>query len=137
MTKVMVFGTFDVIHQGHLNFFRQAKKLGDYLIVVIACDRTVEKIKGQQPIYSETIRKDKVLKTGLPNEVIMGNYPDPYQVIVDNNPDIVALGYDQNSFTDNLKEKLEKRGIKTEIVRLNPYHPEKFKSSLIKKAGKT
>ena len=45
MKKVMVFGTFDGLHEGHLDFFRQAREYGDYLIVAVARDVNVKKIK--------------------------------------------------------------------------------------------
>ena len=48
MKKVILFGTFDIFHKGHKNFLEQAQEFGDYLIVVIARDKTVKKIKGKK-----------------------------------------------------------------------------------------
>ena len=48
MRKVMVFGTFDIIHKGHINMLIQAKKLGDFLVVVLACDKTIEAVKNRK-----------------------------------------------------------------------------------------
>ena len=56
MTKVMVFGTFDPLHPGHVDFFRQAKQHGDELVVVVALDSTVEKTKGRKPSLGENAR---------------------------------------------------------------------------------
>ncbi|HEY4500387.1 MAG TPA: adenylyltransferase/cytidyltransferase family protein, partial [Candidatus Paceibacterota bacterium] len=50
MKRVMVFGTFDILHPGHLYFLRAAKKLGDYLIVSLARDVNVRKIKGRKAL---------------------------------------------------------------------------------------
>ena len=49
MEKIMVFGTFDGVHKGHINFFKQARVLSKnpYLIVSIARDKNVKKIKGK------------------------------------------------------------------------------------------
>jgi FAD synthetase len=42
---VMTFGTFDLLHPGHLHYLSEAKKLGDYLITIVARDATVERLK--------------------------------------------------------------------------------------------
>ena len=60
MKAVMVFGTFDILHPGHINFFKQAKKYGN-LIAVIARDRTVKQVKGRLPKYSEKQRLKAIL----------------------------------------------------------------------------
>ena len=46
MKKVMCSGTFDGLHPGHFNFFKQAKSKGDYLTVIVARDENVEKIRN-------------------------------------------------------------------------------------------
>jgi len=55
MKKVICFGTFDLLHLGHLNYFQQAKKQGDYLIVVIATDKT-KQTQRKQTIFTEQER---------------------------------------------------------------------------------
>jgi FAD synthetase len=102
--KVMVFGTFDGLHQGHLNLFTQARKYGNYLIVVVARDVNVLKIKGHEPRKSERQRLKDVSDVELVSLAVLGNIKDPYAVIRRYRPSIIALGYDQNSFTENLKE---------------------------------
>ena len=54
MIKVLVFGTFDIIHPGHVFFLNQAKKLGDFLCVVVSRDETVNELKREYPnlLYS-------------------------------------------------------------------------------------
>jgi cytidyltransferase-like protein len=56
----MIFGTFDHLHPGHLDFFTQAKTYGDYLIVVVARDINVKKIKGHNPDKNENVRLREV-----------------------------------------------------------------------------
>ncbi len=63
---------------------------------------------------------------------LLGDKEDPYKVIEEQKPDVICIGYDQDSYTENLEEELKKRGINAEIVILNPYMPEKYKSSKIK-----
>lgn len=130
MKKVLVFGTFDGLHPGHINFFEQAKKLGDYLVVVVGRDVTVNEVKGRFPKRSELLRLKAVQQCQLVNEAMLGNIGNPYEIIKKIKPDIIALGYDQNSFSAGLPEYIKKEDLKIEIVRLKPYKPETYKSSL-------
>jgi len=132
LKKVLVFGTFDGLHPGHINFFQQAKKLGDELIIVVARDATVERVKGRRPRKNENARLSDARNAGIAGEVLLGNLGDPYAIIKQIKPDIIALGYDQTSFTANLESELKKAAISVKIVRLKPHKPEIFKSSLIK-----
>ena len=131
MKKVLVFGTFDGLHPGHINFFEQAKKLGDYLVVVVGRDVTVNKIKGRFPKRSELLCLKAVQQCQLVNEAMLGNIGNPYEIIKKIKPDIIALGYDQNSFSAGLAEFIKKENLKIEIVRLKPYKPEIYKSSFL------
>jgi len=54
--RVMVFGAFDHLHPGHLDYFRQTRHFGDELVVVVARDKNVLKIKGRLPREDEKIR---------------------------------------------------------------------------------
>jgi len=133
MKKVMVFGTFDGVHPGHENFFEQAKERGDYLIAVVARDKTVEKVKGQKPEYSEVERRTMVAANPNVDLAVLGKYRDKFEIICEHEPDILCLGYDQNSFVENIDVELKKRGLTPQIIRLEAYRPDVYKSSLLKK----
>ena len=94
MKTAMAFGTFDLLHPGHINFLSQAKKHGE-LIVIIARDRTVKKIKGKLPLHNEKQRLGAVKSLKLASKVILGSLIDKYAAIKKYKPDIIALGYDQ------------------------------------------
>lgn len=130
---VLVFGTFDGLHEGHLDFFRQAKARGTRLVVVVARDTTVEEVKGHTPTEGELRRLEEVKKSDFVDQALLGHRGDKYRIVEEVRPDIIALGYDQNAFVSSLEEELVKRNLKAKIVRLEPYHPEKYKSSLLKK----
>lgn len=130
MKKVMIFGTFDMIHPGHINMIKQAKKYGDYLIVVIARDSTVEKVKGRLPRNSEQIRLQAMIDSNLADKVILGNEGDKFKVIQNEQPDVIALGYDQKIIVEDLEKKV---GENVQIVRLEPFQPEIYKTSLLLK----
>ena len=125
MKKVLVFGTFDLLHPGHINFLEQAKKQGDFLVVIVARDENVNDIKGMYPEEDEKTRKNKLAALDIVDEVIMGykNYKKRMDIIREINPNIICLGYDQD---------VKLPGGKYDVIKLKPYQPEKFKSSLLK-----
>jgi FAD synthetase len=125
---VMGFGTFDVLHPGHLFYLNELKKLGDELVVVIARDSNVEKIKGRLPHHDEIARRQAILDTGVPDTVVLGDEKDFYKVVRDFKPSVLGFGYDQRADLDALKMLFPK----IEMVRLGAHHPYKYKSSLIK-----
>lgn len=57
-TKTLVGGCFDLLHYGHLSFFKAAKKLGDYLIVGLEPDTTIERLKRAAPIHTQKQRAE-------------------------------------------------------------------------------
>lgn len=131
MKSVMVFGTFDLLHEGHLYLFKEAKKHGDTLIVVVARDTSVKKIKGFAPHQNELQRLEKVKKCSLVDKALLGYEDDFYQVIEEQKPTVLCFGYDQDK--QNINVELKKRKINAEIITLTAFEPEKFKSSLMRK----
>ena len=131
--KVLAFGTFDYLHEGHESYLQQAKELGNYLMVVVAKDETVRKIKGSPPDNTERKRQKALKALPYVDKVISGNRGDKFKAIKQYKPDIIALGYDQFVFTHQLKGILIQNKLNTEIVRLKPFKPDILKSSIIKK----
>lgn len=131
MKKVLVFGTFDGLHNGHLNFFEQAKHYGDYLIAVVARDKTVKKIKNRFPSKNKSERLKNIQKCKLVNEARLGYEDNPYRIIEEIKPDVICLGYDQESFTKDLSREFKKMELKIKIYRMRPYKPEKYHSLII------
>jgi len=131
--RVMVFGTFDYLHAGHENLFIQARSLGDEIIAIIARDKTVRNIKGEIPDHSEKERLENLKNTGWAEMVYLGNAKDKTKVIKEYRPDIIALGYDQFAFTYRLEKFLMDIKLDAKIIRLTPYRPDMYKSSIIKK----
>ncbi len=130
---VMAFGTFDFFHDGHHHFLSRAKELGDFLIVVIARDKTVRQIKGEEPANNERKRLNKVKSKGVADKVILGYHKDKHKVLRKYRPDIIALGYDQYVFTQTLKKTLIDLKMDTQIHRLEAHFPQVYKSSLIRR----
>lgn len=135
MKEILVFGTFDVFHYGHLQFLKQAKKLGDYLTVVIARDENVIKIKKRKPFHTEKERKEIIESLKIVDKAVLGDKKDVYKVIKEEKPNVIVLGYDQNTFVDKLEDYLKKEEINSIIVRLKPFKENRLKSRLIKVSG--
>lgn len=135
LEKILVFGTFDGVHQGHLNMFKQAKRLSKnpYLIVSIARDQNVLRIKNKLPFNKENKRKKLVEETLVPDKVILGSLKNYLEHIVKESPDYIALGYDQVHYTENLKKDLKDHGLSPKIRRLKPYKQNIYKNSLLNK----
>ena len=129
---VMAFGTFDFLHAGHENFLRQAKELGQELLVVLARDNTVRSVKGRDPVNNERKRLKNLRQSGWADKVILGNQTDKHKVILQYKPAVIALGYDQFVFTQTLQKTLIDHNLNSEIVRLTAYFPQVYKSSLIR-----
>jgi len=129
MKRVMVFGTFDILHPGHIYFLKQAKKYGDFLIVSIARQKHIQRIKGRDAIHSEQERKKLLESIKYVNKVVLGSKDDYIGHILRQKPDIIVLGYDQKHFTERLGRKLGKKGLNVRIVRLKAYKSGIYKSS--------
>lgn len=126
----MTFGTFDLLHPGHIFYLEGAKKLWDYLITIVARDKTVEVLKWKKPRESERVRMTKLQKSGVPHEVILWSLSDHYDVIVQKKPDVLCFWYDQRSFNgEKLNKYLKEHKLAPEIIILEAFEPEKWKSS--------
>ena len=131
---VLIFGTYDGLHPGHEDFFRQAREHGDTLVVVVARDVTVLDVKGNLPANSEQHRLNLLKDHPLIDDARLGYPGDKYRIIEEIQPDVIFLGYDQEAFTDNLDAELVRRGLSATIHRGVSFFPETYKSSLLRGA---
>ena len=138
-TRVMVFGTFDGLHKGHLDFFKQAKNFieNSFLIVSIARDKNVIKIKGKKTRLSERERLILVKNCSLVDKAILAGKNKYLPHILKENPDIIALGYDQKAYVRELKNDLETmlngEGKRIKIIRLKSFKKNIYKNHLLHK----
>lgn len=135
MSLVISFGTFDNFHPGHASYLSQAFSLADEMLVIIARDENVERIKGKRPRQNELARKKEVenflKQEKIKGKVYLGYKSESLRVIAKYRPDYIALGYDQRADENKIKAIIKKLGLKTKIVRLKSYYPDKFKSSIL------
>jgi cytidyltransferase-like protein len=128
MKKVIVFGAFDNLHEGHIHMLKEAKEYGDFLIAVVGRDEIVTQVKGKKPVYSEDERLAQVEKLNIADKVrLAAAGDDRYRTIAEEKPDIVALGFSQRAFVDELSDAVEEH---VQIVRLQPYRSEEFNENL-------
>ncbi len=133
-TKVMAFGGFDVLHAGHLSFLRQARKQGDELVVVVATDRVLEKVKGHEPYFNQQERRQLVASLKFVDKAILGDKNNTLLPIKWERPDVIVLGYDQPKQVGELRRELAEIGVRVKkIVRTKPFKVRKHKSSKVKK----
>ena len=121
METVMVFGTFDIVHLGHIALFHEAKKYGTDLVVVVARDKRARGIKGKDPVFGEKERVAFLQELSVIDRVVLGDKSDVYKVIKNIKPDTIVLGYDQKMFTKELENKIKELGIDTQIIRVKAY----------------
>jgi FAD synthetase len=126
MKRVMVFGTYDILHEGHKYFFSQARKQGEHLTVVVARDSSVLKIKGCLPINNQNVRISRIDKLGLADAVVLGGKENFFEIISRMKPDTICLGYDQKSFD------VEKAFPEITFIRIQAFKSDVYKSSLLK-----
>ena len=134
MKKIFIAGTFDILHPGHLNLIKQAESLGNFLIAVIARDQNVIKTKGQPPFYSETERLKNLESLGLVDKVVLGDLNNPYKIIKDEQPDIIALGYDQQQYVNGLHDFKINSPLNYKIESLKPFKEDFCKGRNLRKA---
>ena len=119
MVRVMATGDFDLLHPGHLYFLTQAKQLGDELVVVVARDQTARRLK-HEPYVPEVLRREMVEGLKPVDRAILGSPTDIYQTVVEERPDVIALGFDQQFDEQEIERECGRRGVPVKVVRLGP-----------------
>lgn len=97
VNKKIVFtnGCFDILHVGHVRYLKEAKKLGDILVVGLNSDSSVNKIKGEKrPIVNEKERAEILLSLEAVDYVVIFEEETPFKLIKKINPDILVKGGD-------------------------------------------
>ncbi len=105
MIKVITYGTFDLLHQGHINLLRRAKELGDYLIVGVTNDN-FDRERGKLNVYNNVLERVEAVKaTGLADQIIIEDYfGQKIDDIQRYDVDVFAIGSDWEGKFDYLNE---------------------------------
>ena len=105
MKKVITYGTYDLLHQGHINLLRRAKELGDYLIVGVTND-SFDRERGKLNVRNNVLeRVESVRATGFADQIIIEDYVgQKIDDIQKYDVDIFAIGSDWEGKFDYLNE---------------------------------
>ena len=127
--RVVIAGTFDILHPGHISFMRTASQFGD-LYVIVSRDVNAKKIKGRETIFPEQSRLEMVRSVRWVKDAVLGDEKDFLKRVVELAPDYLILGPDQKADEEMIKKELEKRGLKdVKIIRLEKRDSNVFPNS--------
>lgn len=129
---VLAGGVFDIIHPGHIHTLNSAKALGDVLIVVVATDKTAQKMKKRVPLHNQKLRRELVDSLLMVDLCVVGSEEDIFKTVDLVRPEIIALGYDQVHQEKFIIDGCRKLNLDVKVARLQSPIPE-FSSSKIEK----
>ncbi len=130
---VLASGVFDLIHYGHIRFLEEAKKAGGVdakLVVIVARDRTVKKLKGKTPILPEEERR-LIVETLKPvDAAFLGNQPlNVKDILYECKPDIIAFGHDQDEIKHKVEKYIKEHSLPIETLKIDKFGIEDINSS--------
>ena len=133
MKTVLAAGVFDLLHYGHIKYLEEAKKLGGSnarLVVIVARDETVRRMKGHPPVIPEDQRRAVIEALKVVDEALLG-YEDMNMeaVIQQVDPDIVAVGHDQDDIKEEVEEVNREHNLDIKVVQIGRFGKEDLDSS--------
>lgn len=124
MKKVLAFGTFDGLHEGHRAFLKQARRCGDHLTVAVARDHIVNRLKGRAPEFEFSRRSERLRREADVNDVVGSDSQlGTWEILQKLEPDVIAVGYDQSLLNNSLQSYLRKVGRSPEIRVIGFHQP--------------
>jgi FAD synthetase len=133
---VLVGGCFDLLHYGHISFLKQAKALGNYVVVALESDENVRRMKGDaRPIHTQAQRKEMLESLSFVDEVIslppMRGDRDYYELVRKIKPSVIAV---TGGDTAIVKKREQAEEIGAELVEIPKIHTPST-SQLVKLLG--
>ncbi len=132
---VLAGGVFDIIHPGHIHTLKAAKELGDVLVIVIATDKTTEKMKKRKPLHNQKLRRELVDSLSMVNICLIGDDQDMFNTVNKVKPEIIALGYDQVHQEKFIMDGCRRIKLDVKVARLQSPIPELSSSEIQKQYG--
>jgi glycerol-3-phosphate cytidylyltransferase len=133
MKRVITYGTYDLLHEGHINLLRRAKEMGDFLIVALSTDE-FNAGKGKKAYYTYESRK-KILEAIRYVDLVIpeNNWEQKIKDVKDHKVDIFVMGDDWKGKFDFLKDYCEV----VYLSRTEGISTTKIKEDLMKKVAAT
>lgn len=133
MTTVLAAGVFDLLHYGHIRYLEEAKKVGgdkSRLVVIVARDETVRRLKGSDPIIPEDQRRAVIEALKVVDEALLGFEDlDLDRVIQQVKPDIVVVGHDQSAIQAQVEKIRKARELRINIHQVSQFGEDDLNSS--------
>lgn len=125
MKTVLAAGVFDLLHYGHIKYLEEAKGLGGKeakLVVIVARDETVKRLKGTDPVIPEDQRRAVIEALRVVDEALLGFEDlDLDRVIQQVKPEIIAVGHDQQSIKNQVKKIKKARELDFQIIQVGRF----------------
>lgn len=125
MKTVLAAGVFDLLHYGHIKYLEEAKALGGKeakLVVIVARDETVKRLKGTDPVIPEDQRRAVIEALRVVDEALLGFEDlDLDRVIQQVKPEIIAVGHDQQSIKNQVKKIKKARELDFQIIQVGRF----------------
>ena len=134
---VLTGGVYDIIHPGHIHTLKNSKQEGDLLIVSIARDNRVIKIKGRKPINNERRRTILVSSIRYVDFTLLGSKGDIFGIVKKIKPNIITIGYDQTHQISELRRRVKINNLNIKIKKLDSPIPHVKSSNLRTKYKKS
>lgn len=116
--RVLIAGSFEFLHPGHLALFKEAWSIGE-VYVIVSRDRNFEKFKDRKPVFNEEERLEIIKSIKFVSHAVLGDETDFLKPVENIKPDYILLGPDQWIEPEQLSRLLEVRGIKDiKVLRL-------------------
>ena len=114
-------GCFDLLHKGHLDLLRSARKFGDHLIVGLNSDKSIKRIKGEnRPYQNQNIRVESLVQTALASAIIIFEQDTPIDLIKKIKPHILVKGSDYETSNIVGADFVIRHGGKVKTIELTP-----------------
>lgn len=118
--KVLIAGTFELLHPGHVSYMEQAWRLGR-VVAVVSRDVNAARIKRRSIVIPAENRLKLVSSIYYVHKARLGYEDDMLRVVEEERPDVILLGANQNFDDKSLAEKLRRRGIEAQVLRADLY----------------
>lgn len=133
MTVVLASGVFDLLHYGHIRFLEEAKRLGgpdSRLVVIVARDETVLRLKGKRPVIPEDQRRALVEALRVVDEALLGYEDMKLEAVIERvKPDIIAVGYDQDEIEKEIRRIILEKGLNLKVEKIGRFGDDELNSS--------
>jgi FAD synthetase len=130
---VLTSGAFDLIHYGHIRLLEEAKSHAGpdaKLVVIIARDETVRRLKGKPPVFPEDQRRALIEALKVVDEAFLGYEDLDMAAVIDKvKPDIIAVGHDQGAIERMARKAIEEKDLPIRVVRIGKFGKSDLNSS--------